>query len=78
MEQLTTSAITFPTHTHFLKQQILELAGWLAPGESMTAGDATSEVRWLVDSIAANPSTTPVQMALIAHALAQFIDRPQP
>ena len=68
------ASIQFTTQTHFLKAMCLELAHWIAPGEEMTQVDANTDLTILVDRIATNPSTTPAQMALIAHRLAEFIE----
>ncbi len=61
-------------HTHLLKQLCLELAQQLMPGEGMTSQDALCSLTVVVARIFADPHTTPVQMALIAHGLASFIE----
>ena len=68
---------TYTTTSFMLKQQILELAGWIAPEESLTSIQASASLSMIVQRVAADTHTTPVQMALIARALADFIEQPK-
>ena len=57
-----------------LKAQVMMLAGYLAPGEQMTAADAQRSLAHTVACICTDKSVAPIAIALIAVELACHIE----
>lgn len=58
-----------------LKQEMLIYAGYLVPGESMTAQDASMTLKQTASRICADRNSTSAAIALITTLLAEHIDR---
>jgi hypothetical protein len=62
-------------NTTSLKHELLQVGGWLAPGEMMAKLDDDASVQDVVVRICSGPGVTPVTLALIAVTMARHIDR---
>lgn len=61
-----------------IKKDVMILAQWLADGEAMTATVASESLRTIVTRICADPSSSPLTIAMIAVAMAGHIDQMEP